>query len=81
MADLYRQNRPEMAYTPSTAAVDALTSTRLPLLVVSTAQGRPLPPTLTPDHLLADQAMHGVQDLTNALWRCRRPHGGGGLRA
>lgn len=58
-----------MAYTQSGIAVRPLSSTNLPLLIVSTARDISLPVDMTADHLLANQMMHGVQDLTNALRR------------
>lgn len=58
-----------MAYTPSGVALDSLRATRLPIVILSSAQDMMLPQTITADHLLANQAMHGVQDLASTLWR------------
>jgi L-arabinose isomerase len=63
-----------MAYTPSGIAVDALSGTDLPIIVVSSSRDLTLPDDMSGDHLLANQAMHGVQDLANVLWRAGRPY-------
>lgn len=61
-----------MAYTPSGALIEALRATRLPLVLVSSARDATLPYDMGPDHLLADQSMHGAFDLANVLWRAGR---------
>ena len=58
-----------LAYAPSGAAVGALTETDLPVLVVSTARDSTLPHDMSGDHIMANHAMHGVQDLANVLAR------------
>lgn len=58
-----------LSYAASGAAVGALTRTDLPLLVVSSARDATLPPDMTGNHIMADHAVHGVQDLANVLGR------------
>jgi L-arabinose isomerase len=61
-----------MAYAPSGAAIDALSATDLPILVVSTSRDATLGERITHEDLRANQAMHGVQDLANLLRRRKR---------
>ena len=58
-----------MAYAPSGAAIDALSATRLPILVASTSRDLTLTDQITHEDMRANQAMHGVQDLANLLRR------------
>jgi len=62
-----------MSYAPSEAA-QALINTKLPLAIISTAMDFTLPSDMEGDRLLANQAMHGVMDLTNMLWRANRQY-------
>ncbi len=61
-----------MAYAASGSARDALCATSLPLVVVSTARDATLPYDMSGDHIMANHAMHGVQDLANVLARAGR---------
>jgi L-arabinose isomerase len=61
-----------LAYATSGSARDALARTTLPLLIVSTARDATLPHDMTGDHIMANHAMHGVQDLANVLGRAGR---------
>jgi len=61
-----------MAYAPSGAAVKALSASRLPLAVISTARDASLPYDMGGDHLLRNQGLHGAIDLANALRRSGR---------
>ena len=61
-----------MAYAPSGAARDALCAVKLPLLLVSTARDATLPYDMSTDHIMANHAMHGIQDLANVLARAGR---------
>ncbi len=61
-----------MAYATSGNSRDALCATGMPLLVVSTARDATLPWDMTLDHIMANHAMHGVQDLANVLSRSGR---------
>jgi len=58
-----------LSYAASGSAIDALSRTSLPLLVVSSARDATLPYDMTGDHIMADHAVHGVQDLANVLGR------------
>jgi L-arabinose isomerase len=58
-----------LSYAPSGAAVTALTETALPILVVSSARDATLPYDMGVDQILANHAVHGVQDLVNVLIR------------
>ncbi len=62
-----------MTYAPSAAAA-ALLNTTLPLALISSSQDYALPVTMDGSHILANQAMHGVIDLTNFLWRNGRSY-------
>jgi len=61
-----------MAYAPSGSALDTLCATKLPLLLVSSARDATLPYDMSADHIMANHAMHGVQDLANVLSRAGR---------
>ena len=61
-----------LAYAASGNARDALVQTRLPLLIVSTARDATLPYDMDVEVILANHAMHGVQDLANVLARAGR---------
>jgi len=61
-----------MAYAASGSARDALAATPLPLLVLSTTRDATLPHDMSGDHIMANHAMHGVQDLANVLARAGR---------
>lgn len=63
-----------MAYAPSGAVLPAAQRTGLPLIIVSSARDASLPYDMTADHMLANQAVHGAIDLTNALWRAGRDY-------
>jgi L-arabinose isomerase len=60
-----------MSYSPSELARTLIT-TKLPLAILSTAKDLKLPDNMTGTDLLANQAVHGVIDLTNFLWRENR---------
>lgn len=62
-----------MTYAPSSAAA-SLRNTTLPLAIISSSQDYALPVDMDGSHLLANQAMHGVIDLTNFLWRNTRKY-------
>jgi L-arabinose isomerase len=61
-----------LAYAASGSAVDVLCAARLPLLLISSARDATLPYGMTDDHIMADHAVHGVQDLANVLARAGR---------
>lgn len=58
-----------LAYAPSGAAVEALSRTGLPVLLISSARDVTLPYDMGGEHIMANHAMHGVQDLANVLGR------------
>ena len=61
-----------LAYSPSLEAIDALTSTDLPLIMLDTTPDFEYPE----DHstLMGNHGIHGVQDLANLLRRRCRPY-------
>ncbi len=59
-----------MAYAPSGASVPALVGSKLPLMIIESCRDLELSYGIDGLDLLANQAVHGVQDLTNVL--CRR---------
>ena len=58
-----------IAYAASGSAREALCDSKLPLIVVSTTRDATLPHDMSTDHIMANHAMHGVQDLANVLAR------------
>ena len=63
-----------LAYSPSGVAVKALSEKQLPIILVSTSRDHTLNYDIGGKDLLANQAMHGVQDISNGLWRNNIPH-------
>jgi len=61
-----------LAYAPSGAAAPALIDTDLPLVLLSTCRDETLPHDMAGDHIMANHAMHGIQDLANVLARQMR---------
>lgn len=62
-----------LAYATSGSARSALVATNLPLLLVSTARDATLPVDMGDDHIMANHAVHGVQDMANVLGGAGRP--------
>ncbi len=63
-----------LAYSPSGVAVKALSENKLPIILISTSRDNILNYDIGGKDLLANQAMHGVQDISNGLWRNNIPH-------
>jgi len=61
-----------MAYAASGSAREALIRSPLPLVLVSTARDATLPHDMGSDEIMANHAVHGVQDLANVLGRAGR---------
>lgn len=62
-----------LAYSPSLAAIDAICSTDLPLLVLDTTPDFSFGFAQTEDRILFNHGIHGVQDFCNLLRRRNRP--------
>ncbi|MEI6511911.1 MAG: hypothetical protein WCO51_01375, partial [bacterium] len=61
-----------LTYAPSGSAHTALANSKLPLLLVSTARDATLPYDMASDQIMANHAVHGIQDLANVLHRVGR---------
>ncbi|MCK5844796.1 MAG: hypothetical protein KAG97_08825, partial [Victivallales bacterium] len=58
-----------LAYSPSLESIDALKSTKLPILVLDTTPGFEFSPATDPGELMFNHGIHGVQDMCNMLIR------------
>ncbi len=58
-----------LAYSPSLESIDALSSTKIPLIILNTTPDYDFGPTQDPDNIYLNIAIHGVQDLCNLLKR------------
>lgn len=58
-----------LTYTPSHVALQALKTTRLPVLIFNTQRLFEVAADMDPSELIRNHGMHGVQDLTNVLLR------------
>lgn len=58
-----------LAYASSEYSIEGLIATKLPFVVISSCRDQELTCDISGEHLLANQAIHGVQELTNMLWR------------
>ncbi len=61
-----------LSYAPSLIALPALLKTKLPVLIFNTQKAYSITAETTPDLLLHNHGMHGVQDLANVLLRSGR---------
>jgi len=61
-----------LSYAPSHIALPALLKTKLPVLIFNTQKAYSITSETTPDVLLHNHGMHGVQDLANVLLRSGR---------
>ena len=61
-----------LAYSPSLESVDALCSTKLPLILLDTTPQYSFDCTASPDAIMYNHGIHGVQDLSNLLIRFER---------
>jgi L-arabinose isomerase len=62
-----------LAYSPSLEAIEALASTRLPLVIMDTTVKYDFSCGLTGDDIMRNHGIHGVQDLCNLLLRKGKP--------
>lgn len=62
-----------LAYSPSLESVDALSSTKLPVIVLDTTPGFSYNPGTDPGELMYNHGIHGVQDMCNMLIRKGKP--------
>lgn len=58
-----------LAYSPSLESADALSATRLPLIILDTTPSPSYGPATDPEELMYNHGIHGVQDLCNVLIR------------
>lgn len=63
-----------LAYSPSLESADALSKTRLPVIVLDTTPAFSYGPDQDPDELMYNHGIHGVQDLCNVLLRKGKPY-------
>jgi L-arabinose isomerase len=61
-----------LTYTPSHVALQALKTTRLPILIFNTQRLYKVTKDMDPSALIRNHGMHGVQDVTNVLLRAGR---------
>ncbi|HPT99938.1 MAG TPA: hypothetical protein PLU39_18900, partial [Armatimonadota bacterium] len=62
-----------VAYSPSLESAPVLARTSLPIIVVDTTPEYAFGPDQSPDAIMANHGIHGVQDLCNMLLRLKRP--------
>ncbi|NLC58301.1 MAG: hypothetical protein GX774_15820 [Armatimonadetes bacterium] len=62
-----------LAYSPSLESAPVLADTRLPLIVLDTTPAFAFGPDQSPDAIMPNHGIHGVQDLCNLLLRYRKP--------
>ncbi len=58
-----------LAYSPSLESAAVLAATRLPIIVLDTTPTFDFGPTQTPDAIMGNHGIHGVQDMCNLLLR------------
>ena len=58
-----------LAYSPSLESAQALASTRMPIIVLDTTPAYDFSPLQSPDEIMFNHGIHGVQDLCNLLLR------------
>jgi len=62
-----------MAYSPSLESAEALSKTRLPIIVLDTTPTFSYGPDQDPEELMYNHGIHGVQDMCNLLIRNGKP--------
>jgi L-arabinose isomerase len=62
-----------LAYSPSLESAGALAGTRLPVIVLDTSPAWDFSPQQSPDEIMYNHGIHGVQDLCNLLIRSGKP--------
>ncbi|MBQ4574476.1 MAG: hypothetical protein IJA85_04685 [Clostridia bacterium] len=63
-----------MAYSPSLESIDALTATKLPIIVLDTTPAYEFTQTQNPDAIGANHGIHGVMDMCSMLKRRGKPY-------
>ncbi|MFH1476349.1 MAG: hypothetical protein ABIH24_02490 [Verrucomicrobiota bacterium] len=58
-----------LAYSPSLESAEVLARTRLPIVVLDTTPDYDFSPSRTPDRIMFNHGIHGVQDMCNLLIR------------
>jgi len=62
-----------LAYSPSLESIEALKSTKIPLIVFDTSIKNEFSKELFADDIMANHGIHGVQDMCNILIRNKKP--------
>ncbi len=62
-----------LAYSPSLASAEVLARTRLPIIVLDTTPDYDFSPSQSPDRIMFNHGIHGVQDMCNLLIRNHKP--------
>jgi L-arabinose isomerase len=62
-----------LAYSPSLESISALSASPLPVIVLDTTPGFEAGPGRSPDFIMQNHGIHGVQDLCNLLLRRQKP--------
>ena len=63
-----------MAYSPSLEAIDALTGTKLPIVVLDTTETLTFTNEQSPSEIMYNHGIHGVMDLCSMLTRYGKPY-------
>lgn len=63
-----------MAYSPSLESIEALVSTKLPIIVLDTTQTLEFTPEQNPLEIGYNHGIHGVMDMCSMLKRCGKPY-------
>lgn len=63
-----------MAYSPSLEAIDALTGTKLPIVVLDTTETLTFTAEQSPGEIMYNHGIHGVMDLCSMLTRYGKPY-------
>jgi L-arabinose isomerase len=63
-----------LAYSPSLECIDALATTKLPLVVLDTTQSYSFDSAVSADEIMYNHGIHGVQDMCNMLNRRKKPY-------
>ncbi len=62
-----------LAYSPSLESIEALSMTKLPLVVLDTTPDFDFSPGIDPSRIMFNHGIHGVQDICNMLLRRGKP--------
>ena len=61
-----------LAYSPSLESAEILAQTKLPVIVLDTTPDYDFSPSQSPERIMHNHGIHGVQDMCNLLMRCKK---------